>query len=296
MIRHPEGTGDTAVGSRLRSWQDGRFASVSVPPPEHVLAAFGVAAVTPELLAGGQQQTWRCADTVLKPTADAAEAAWIARTFELLRVESLRLARPIRSSDGRWVVAGWTAQRFVVGRPAARYEDILAAGDRLHDALAAEPRPRFLAQREDLYSWADQLAWGEIHDVDQRIGTGHAAKLYDELAGGRTPVLARPQIVHGDLFGNVLFAGSAAPAIVDITPYWRPAAFAAAVVVVDAVSWGGAGTDLAEGCLQRAEFGEMLRRALLFRLGVSLAHPRSTAESLVEVLTAAEVLRDFLGE
>lgn len=267
---------------------------MSLPPPEHVLAAFGVPAATPELLAGGQGQTWRCGDVVVKPTQDAAETAWIARTFESLRVDDLRLARPVRSSDGRWVVSGWSAQRFVVGRPDARYEEILGAADRLHTALADQPRPRFLSLRDDLYSWADRLAWGEIHDLDHRIGTGHAAKLYDEWAGGRRPVSLRSQVVHGDLFGNVLFAGSAPPAIVDITPYWRPPEFAAAVVVVDAISWGGAGIELVEQSLHRDEFPQMLRRALLFRLGVSLAHPRSTAESLVEVLSAAEVLRPYV--
>jgi len=102
-------------------------------------------------------------------------------------------------------------------------------------------------------------------------------------------------VVHGDLFGNVLFAASAPPAIVDITPYWRPTSWAAAVIVVDAISWGGATTDLVQDCADRQEWPEMVRRALLFRLGVSLAHPRSTAESLVEILSAAEVLTDYIG-
>jgi len=31
------------------------------------------------------------------------------------------------------------------------------------------------------------------------------------------------QLVHGDLYGTVLFIGTAAPGITDITPYWRPA-------------------------------------------------------------------------
>ncbi len=265
------------------------------PPADHVLAAFGVAAAEPELLAGGQGATWRCGDTVLKPTASSAEAAWIANTFEQLRVDGIRLARPIRSSDGRWVVGGWTAQRFVAGRPDDRYADILQAADLLHAAIADVPEPKFLRQRDDLYSWADRLAWGEIEDIDGRIGEGHAAKLFARLAGGRVAVSATAQVVHGDLFGNVLFAASAPPAVVDITPYWRPTSWAAAVIVVDAISWGGATTDLVQDCADRQEWPEMVRRALLFRLGVSLAHPRSTAESLVEILSAAEVLTDYIG-
>jgi len=267
---------------------------VNSPPADHVRAAFGVASAEPELLAGGQGVTWRCGDVVLNPAASSAEAAWIANTFEQLRVDNVRLARPVRSSDGRWVVGGWTAQRYVAGQPDDRYADILAAADRLHAALAGIAEPRFLRDRDDLYSWADRLAWGEITDVDNRLGQGHAATLFAELAAGRAPVSTPAQVVHGDLFGNVLFAGSAPPAIVDITPYWRPASWAAAVIVVDAVSWGGATTDLVEDCADRDEWPQMLRRALMFRLGVSVAHPRSTAESLVEILSAAEVLRAYL--
>lgn len=272
-------------------------AGVSTPPAEHVRAAFGVAAAEPELLAGGQGTTWRCGDTVLKPTTNTAETAWIASTFEHLQVEGVRLARPIRSMDGRWVVGGWTAQRFAAGHADDRYADILDTGDRLHAALAGITEPRFLRERDDLYSWADRLSWGEIEDTDGRLGGGHGAKLFAELAAGRKPVsaAATPQVVHGDLFGNVLFAASAPPAVVDITPYWRPPSWAAAVIVVDAISWGGATTDLVEGSADRPDFPQMLRRALLFRLAVSLAHPRSTAESLVEMLSAAEVLDPLLN-
>lgn len=269
-------------------------AGVTNPPAEHVLAAFGVAATEPELLAGGQGATWRCGDTVLKPAASSAEAAWIANTFEQLRVDGIRLARPIRSSDGRWVVGGWTAQHFVAGRPDDRYADILQAADLLHAAIADIPEPNFLRRRDDLYSWADRLAWGEVEDVDGRIAEGHAAQLYARLAAGRVAVSATPQVVHGDMFGNVLFAATAPPAIVDFTPYWRPASWAAAVIVVDAISWGGATTELVQACADLEDWPEMLRRALLFRLGVSLAHPRSTAESLVEILAAAEVLTDHI--
>ena len=42
---------------------------------------------------------------VVKPVDNTAEASWIAATFEQLRVSGIRVARPVRSSDGRWVVA-----------------------------------------------------------------------------------------------------------------------------------------------------------------------------------------------
>ena len=267
---------------------------VSTPPPAHVLAAFGAGAISPEQLPGGRGLAYRCGDIVFKPVDNTAEASWIATTFEQLRISGIRVARPVRSSDGRWVVAGWSAQRFVSGRVEPRYNEIIETSLILHEALAGVPNPRYLRDRNDLYSWADRLAWGEPVTDDRTLGDGHGARLFDELAIGRKPVDLPGQLVHGDLFGNVLFAGSAPPAVIDMTPYWRPAVWSAAVIAVDALSWGGAQTELLQDWSHLPEWPQMLLRALMFRLAVSLSHPRSTPESLVEMLTAAEIIRPFV--
>lgn len=124
--------------------------------------------------------------------------------------------------------------------------------------------------------------------------SGHGGRLFAGLVAGRRPIDLPHQVVHGDLFGNVLFAGSAPPAVVDLVPFWRPPEWAAAVVVVDALSWGGAGADLLENWSHLPEWSQVLRRAVLFRLAVSLAHPRTTSESLVNVLSAAEIIQPCL--
>lgn len=266
---------------------------VPTQPPAHVLAAFGAAA-TPEQLPGGRGLAFRCADMVLKPVDSTAEASWVAATFEQLRVSGVRVARPVRSSDGRWVVAGWCAQRFVSGRVEPRYSDIIETSLTLHQAMTGVPQPRYLRDRDDLYSWADRLAWGEPVSRRWALPDGHGARLFGELARARSEVGLPDQVVHGDMFGNVLFAGTAPPAVIDITPYWRPASWAAAVIAIDALSWGGAPTELLEEWAHLPEWPQMLLRALLFRLSVSLTHPRSTPSSLVEVLSAADIIRPYL--
>ena len=50
-----------------------------------------------------------------------------------------------------------------------------------------------------------------------------SVELINQLAALRKPTKSPSQLVHGDLYGTVLFAGTAAPGITDITPYWRPA-------------------------------------------------------------------------
>lgn len=262
-------------------------------PPEYVLAAFGLGSTLTGRLPTEEGRVWRYGDTVVKPVTDPVEAAWSAGVFDSLRVTRVRLPRPVRASDGRWVVSGWSAHRFVSGRPARRYQETIAAGEVLHAALADIPVPKFIALREGLLAWADRFAWGESSDQG-RIESGHGAELLHRIAAGRRPLRMPAQVIHGDLFGNVLFAGSAPPAIIDFTPFHRPAAYASALVVVDAMAWGDAPADVAEVGQRIPEWGQLLRRAVLARIALNLTHPRSTPASLVGVLTAAESLAPMM--
>ena len=268
---------------------------VPSPPPTHVLAAFGAGGLPAQPLPGSTGRAFRFGDLVLRPVDDTAQASWSAAAFDQLRITGVRVPRPIRSSDGRWVVAGWSAQRFVSGRPEPRYDEIIEVSLTLHRALAGLPQPRFLLDRTSLYSWADRLAWDEPDDGRYVLGDGHGARLLRELADDRVAVDLPQQVVHGDLFGNVLFAGSAPPAVVGITPYWRPPEWAAGVIAVDALTWGGASTELLENWRHLPHWPQMVLRALIFRLAVSLHHPRSTPSSLVQMLAAADVIRPILS-
>ncbi|MGB0438451.1 MAG: TIGR02569 family protein, partial [Mycobacterium sp.] len=118
-----------------------------------------------------------------------------------------------------------------------------------------------------------------------------SVELINQLAGLRRPTKSPSQLVHGDLYGTVLFAGTAAPGITDITPYWRPSAWAAGVVVVDALSWGEADDALIERWIPLPEWPQMLLRALMFRLAVHALHPESTAAAFPGLARAAALVR-----
>jgi len=279
-------------------------------PPEHVLAAFGLDGVHPMPLGAGWEGGWRCGEVVVSMVADHARAAWSAKVRENLFADGIRLARPLRSTDGRYVVSGWRADTFVAGTPEPRHDEVVSAAVRLHEATAALERPRFLTQPPvapwgdvDVFIAADRAAWEDrpLHSLPAgaRVSPGsvdaqRSVDIINQLAALRRPTKSPSQLVHGDLYGTVLFAGTAAPGITDITPYWRPASWAAAVVVVDALAWGDADDGLIERWGSLPEWPQMLLRALIFRLAVHTLHPRSTPAAFPGLARTAALVRLLL--
>jgi uncharacterized protein (TIGR02569 family) len=250
-----------------------------------VRAAFGAKESVPELIGAGPQ--WRCDDIALRPVTNPAEASWVAQTLGDLTVPGLRIGRPLRSSDGRYVVGGWVAFRYVSGAAEARYDEMIATSLRLHKATAKLSVPRFLQNRADVFAMADRAAAGvEEAPLDPSLG----GRLFDVLSASRRPLGLRSQVVHGDLFGNVLFDGDAAPGIVDFTAFHRPAEWAAAVLVVDALAWGGADDGLPKRWTHLPEWPQVLLHALLYRLAVHALHPHSTEQSMRGLERAARLV------
>lgn len=255
-------------------------------PPERVLTAFGVGD-SPERLPG--TSVWRCGGLVLKQISDRARAVWLARTLHRVDVPQLRIARPVRASDGRWIVGGWGASRFLAGVPEYRNDQIILAALKLAGALADEPRPGF--RRDGTAALADRIAWGE---ADVPIEETKGGRWFEVLAVARRPVRSPDQVVPGDLYGTVLFDGPAPPGIVEFEPYYRPAEWGAAVAAVDAVSWGGADVEFLRRWSHLPEWSQLLLRALLFRLAGHALDPRSTIAALDGLRAAASAVSEVL--
>jgi uncharacterized protein (TIGR02569 family) len=180
----------------------------------------------------------------------------------IIACEGFRVARPQRSVDGSLVVDGWCALEWVEGRhEERRWADIVAAGESFHAALAGVPRPDFIDRRTDPWVIGDRVAWGELP-----AGDFARVKHLDRLAAALRPIDKPSQLIHGDLCGNVLFADPLPPAIIDFSPYWRPPAFASAIVVADALTSEGADESLLDAVDHVEDFPQFLLRALIYRV------------------------------
>ncbi|MFF1876636.1 hypothetical protein [Leifsonia sp. NPDC058230] len=215
-------------------------------------------------LQGGRGTAWRAGDVVLKPLdVHPDELLWLdERARATVESDRLRLSLPLRSRARQLVVDGWSASPYVAGahRPGMWME--IAEVAREFSALFADvERPAFIDLRMHAWAQADRLAFGE-DEVRVPDAAPHVAK----LSSARTEVFDPSCIVHGDLTGNVLFADSRSPAVIDLTIYWRPVAYSIAIVAIDAVCFEGAPLSLLETIHPAPQFGQYLIRALLFRI------------------------------
>jgi uncharacterized protein (TIGR02569 family) len=259
--------------------------------PPHVRTAFGVAEVEPAPVIWAGRHAWQCGEVLIRPVADNAVASWSAGVLDGLQVEGVRLARPIRASDGRWIVAGWAACRHVAGTVEPRYDAIVDTANRLHAATAAVPRPRLLDDRDDLVARSAAGAFGEIKLT---LGPANGGGLYGQLAAYRTPVRVPSQVVHPELFGAVLFDQAGTPGLVDLVPCWRPKEWAAAVLVVDALAWGDADPALIQHWDRLDEWPQMMLRAVLHRLALHAQHPEASPRALAGLERAAGLVSTLL--
>jgi uncharacterized protein (TIGR02569 family) len=218
-------------------------------------------------LSGGQGNVFACGDVVVKPVADEAEAIWIAETQLSIEPRGFRLARPLVSASGSFVVDGWTAwsrlraEHRLHGQAWPTVVELCA---RFHGALEQVPRPAFFDRRQHNFARADRIAW---HELTAPLPPEICA-VTEPLTSKVQPCRYQSQLIHGDFAGNVLFADGCEPAVIDLSPYWRPAGYAIALTIVDAVLWYGGSLDLLGELRHFEDRRDLVARALVFRLAI----------------------------
>ena len=231
------------------------------PPAIQVLNAF---CLTGDVAPTHTRDVWRVGSVALKQVDHQAAAEWVC---ELLTgrdaAPDFRVPTPIVAVDGRWVVDGWTASTWIPGKEdGSRWQDLLDTAGRFHGWLSDLERPAWLDNIDDPWRTSDRMAWDE-QPVAVR---SEFVSLAESLASMRRPMAAASQLVHGDLTGNVLFSEGLAPGIIDLSLYWRPPGYAAAIVAVDCFEWEGVGAEVLDHVAATTDGDQLLVRAAMFRI------------------------------
>jgi uncharacterized protein (TIGR02569 family) len=274
-------------------------------PGPAVLASFGASA-DPVSLPGGQGTAWRADQAVLKPAGDPRVARWTADLYRDLdslgpltarRDAGFRVPRPLGTAAGDWVAqdplgGAWVAWQWLPGEPASWagvspcWPRLIAASRAFHAALAGRPAPPWLGRDGSQWTIGDQVAWGE-RDPGSVLAAapGPLAGQLRSLLAALRPVRLPAQLIHGDLGGNVLFAAGEPPAVIDFSPYWRPAGLALAVAAVDALTWSGADPAILGELADQPDLDQLLARAHVGRLVTEIVSRRGGPDPSVGLET-----------
>lgn len=215
--------------------------------PDHIRDAFQVGAGPTERLGSAWDHGVRVGNTVLSRVINPELSAWSAKTRESLRPEGVRVVRPIRSTDGRFVVSGWRASVYSTGALSARVDETVVAALRLADALvdtqAPDPEPT-------VFSRADSRAWQEQPG---------------ELGALLRPLDLPVQVGHADMLATTVYAGTQPPSVTDLVPVVRPHGYTAALVIVDGLLLGAVDESILRRFSHLPEIDQLLLRAFIYR-------------------------------
>ena len=220
------------------------------------------------------------------------------------RGPGFRVPRPLRTvardrAAADWVArdpqaGAWVAWQWLPGEPASWagvspfWLRLIAASRAFHTALAGRPAPPWLGRDGSQWTVGDQVAWGE-RDPGSVLAAAPAplAGQLRSLLAALRPVRLPARLIHGDLGGNVLFAPGQPPAVIDFSPYWRPAGLALAVAAVDALTWSGADPAILGDLADQPELDQLLARAHVGRLVTEIVSRRGDPDPSTGLDTVA---------
>lgn len=215
--------------------------------PDHVRDAFQVGVGPAERLSEPWDYGFRVGNTVFSRALNPELAAWSSKTREGLRPDGVRVVRPIRSTDGRFVVAGWRASVYSTGTVSKRVDETVVAALRLADALVEATAPDITP---NVFTRADIRAWDEQ--------PGRIGQLLQ-------PIDRPNQVGHADMLATTLYSGTQPPAVTDLVPVVRPHGFTAALVMVDGLLLGAVDEAILRRFSHLPDIDQLLLRAFLYR-------------------------------
>jgi hypothetical protein len=236
-------------------------------PTRRAVRAFGVRADELRPMPRGTH-TWTDGRLFLKPVGCIPEHAWVCEVYANWTATHVRVPEPLMPhgpGETGWSCDGWGAQLLIRGRDTEPGElgRVKEASDAFHACIRELPRPGFMDDRDDPFAFGDRLAW----EGAEPEGDEETLALIERLREHLAPVSERPQVIHGDILGNVMLADDQVPTVIDWPPYFRPAGLANAIAATDAVTFRAAPLSVLDDWSAGEDWNQLLVRALLYRLG-----------------------------
>ena len=128
--------------------------------------------------------------------------------------------------------------------------------------MAKVAKPDWFDKKTDVFALADKMAWKELPIYDFEIANEPLQRAFGLLRENQLP----NQLVHGD-WGpeQILFDDALPPAVLDMTPYFRPRDYPVADMLISAMVNDGADISILDLGKNIEDFDQLILRAMIFR-------------------------------
>lgn len=259
-----------------------------------VLEAFGING-KPEKLIGGQGQSVRIGDFVIKPIEEVTKYSWIGSVLESISSEDLVISKPLRSKNGNFVENGYGLTPFIEGEfQQGKIKEKLKACQMLNALLESIEQPVEWTSWSSPWQWANRVAWQEANLPT--IADIRSIEIIEAIKSAYKPVNLSRQLIHSDLAGNILLNGTN-PIIIDFSPEFRPAAYAEILLITDSIAWHQEPIEI----LWKTEYAEELviqltLRAIVFRLAVMIIIQPDNHDAMLKELKNFQPILNILRQ
>lgn len=228
--------------------------------PPDVLDAFWLPHIAVPLI-GGQGNSWRVGDFVLKPHEESYEG--ISMMVNQLHPANFRISRHHKTRDGSFTHWGWGCTCFELGEEVTgRIREKYTVAQELHGLFGTIQKPTGWKPSDSPWSQAHQIVWWE-RELPQNIHT-EIYRIIQAAMNHLKPLTLSNQIIHWDLCGNILFHETLPPVVIDFSLDYRPREYAEAILIADSIAWENGGEEALSLLPPNSE--QILLRACLFRL------------------------------
>ncbi|MBD3328805.1 hypothetical protein GF340_05925 [Candidatus Peregrinibacteria bacterium] len=234
-----------------------------------------------QLLSGGQGESYKIGNIVIKPVHEEEKYIWLANALEKINFENLQYSGPIKSKNGNYVEDSYCATTFIPGSfHEGRIEEKIKAAISFNSSIKNISKPIFFDEWKSPWTKAQDVAWSK-----QSIPSNLPARFkgyINELENIKAEINLQSQLVHCDFAGNILFNENE-PIIIDFSPGFFPAEYSIICLVVDSIAWHNAKIDeLKHIDLDEFTKLQLILRAVIFRLLVPYFFDSDNTDALYE--------------
>lgn len=259
---------------------------------KEILEVFGISGKIEKLI-GGQGQSVRVGDFVIKPIEEVAKYCWVGEVLESISTHDLAIARHIRSKNGNFVENAYGVTQYIPGNFLSdKIEEKLKACQVLNQLTQSVKQPIQWNNWSSTWQWANQIAWEETY-LPKNTNI-RSLQLIKAIKTKYQPVYLSNQLIHSDLASNILF-NKRTPVIIDFSPEFRPSAYAEILLITDSIAWYQVPKDSLWVTQYPKELvSQLALRAIVFRLAVVIIFNPENHKTLLNELKNFQPILNIL--